>query len=37
MADREHTLQELKRMEMVRDNLLENGIIDIDGIKEEVQ
>lgn len=37
MADREHTLEELKRMEMVRNYLLENGIIDIDGMKEEVQ
>ena len=35
MAEREHTLNELKRMEMVRNYLLDNGIIDADGIKEE--
>lgn len=35
MADREHTLNELKRMEMVRNYLLENGIVDADGIKED--
>lgn len=35
MADREHTLHELKKMEMVRNYLLDNGIIDTDGIKEE--
>ena len=35
MAEREHTLNELKIMEMVRNYLLENGIIDADGIKEE--
>ena len=34
MADREHTLNELKKMEMVRNYLLDNGIIDVDGIKE---
>lgn len=37
MADREHTLDELRKMEKVRNYLLENGIIDIDGIKEDVQ
>lgn len=37
MSDREHTLQELKKMEMVRNYLLDNGIIDADGIKEETR
>ncbi len=35
MAEREHTLNELKKMEMVRNYLLDNGIIDADGIKNE--
>ena len=35
MSGREHTLNELKRMEMVRNYLLDNGIVDVDGIKEE--
>lgn len=35
MSEREHTLQELKKMEMVRNYLLDSGIIDVDGIKEE--
>ena len=35
MSEREHTLNELKKMEMVRNYLLGNGIIDADGIKEE--
>ena len=35
MSEREHTLNELKKMEMVRNYLLDNGIIDADGIKEE--
>lgn len=34
MAEREHTLNELKKMEMVRNYLLDNGIVDADGIKE---
>ena len=34
MAEREHTLNELKQMEMVRNYLLDNGIVDADGIKE---
>lgn len=34
MAEREHTLNELKKMEMVRNYLLDNGIVDSDGIKE---
>jgi hypothetical protein len=37
MSDREHTLQELRKMEMVRNYLLDNGIIDADGIKEETR
>ena len=36
MAEREHTLNELKKMEMVRNYLLDNGIIDVDGIKDEI-
>ncbi len=36
MAEREHTLNELKKMEMVRNYLLENGIVDSDGIKEDI-
>ena len=35
MAEREHTLRELQKMEMVRNYLLDNGIVDADGIKEE--
>lgn len=35
MAEREHTLNELKRMEMVRNYLLDNGIVDADGIKQD--
>lgn len=35
ISEREHTLNELKKMEMVRNYLLGNGIIDADGIKEE--
>ena len=35
MAERDHTLNELKKMEMVRNYLLDNGIIDAEGIKEE--
>lgn len=35
MSEREHTINELKKMEMVRNYLLDNGIIDADGIKEE--
>ena len=33
--EREHTLNELKKMEAVRNYLLDNGIIDADGIKED--
>lgn len=35
MSERAHTLNELKKMEMGRNYLLDNGIIDSDGIKEE--
>ena len=35
ISDREHTLNELKKMEMVRNYLLDNGIVDAEGIKEE--
>ena len=35
MAEREHTLNELKKMEMVRNYLLDKGVVDADGIKEE--
>ena len=35
MAEREHTLNELRRMELVRNYLLDNGIVDAEGIKEE--
>ena len=35
MSEREHTLNELKRMEMVRNYLMDNGIVDVEGIKEE--
>lgn len=34
MSEREHTLNELKKMEMVRNYLLDSGIVDADGIKE---
>lgn len=34
---RQHTLHELKKMEMVRNYLLDNGIVDADGIKEETR
>ena len=37
MSEREHTLNELKKMEMVKNYLLDNGIIDVEGIKEEAQ
>lgn len=35
MADREHTLNERRRMEVVRNYLLDNGIIDADGIMQD--
>lgn len=34
MAEREHTLLELRRMELVRNYLMENGVFDADGIKD---
>ena len=36
MEEREHTLNELKRMEMVRNHLLNTGIIDANGMKEDL-
>ena len=32
MNERQHTLSELNRMEMVRNFLIENGVVDLDGI-----
>ena len=34
MQERQHTLIELRRMEMVRNYLIENGVIDSDGLIE---
>ena len=34
MQDRQHTLDELIKMEKVRNYLLENGVIDYDGLKD---
>ena len=34
MEEREHTLNELKRMEQVRNFLIEQGAVDLDGIKD---
>lgn len=34
MSERPHTVNELRKMETVRNYLLENGIIDSDGIKD---
>ena len=34
MAEREHTLKELQTLEKVRSYLIENGVTDIDGLKE---
>ena len=34
MNERPHTLNELMRMEKVRNYLLENGVIDADGIQD---
>ena len=36
MQEREHTLKELTRMELVRNYLLENGVVDVDGFNELV-
>ena len=36
MAEREHTLNEFRKMEMVRNYLLDNGVRDADGIKEDL-
>lgn len=37
MSDRQHTLDELAKMESVRNYLLENGIIDYDSLKDMIQ
>lgn len=37
MQDREHTLYELKRMETVRNYLIDNGIIDRDGLIDYIK
>lgn len=34
MQERRHTIIELERMEMVRNYLLDNGIIDSEGLKD---
>ena len=34
MEEREHTLAELRKMEQVRNFLIEQGAIDIDGLKD---
>lgn len=34
MEEREHTLNELKRMEQVRNYLIEQGAVDLDGVKD---
>jgi hypothetical protein len=37
MQDREHTIIELKKMDSCRRYLLELGIVDIDGVIEEIE
>lgn len=34
MEEREHTLAELRKMELVRNFLIEQGAVDIDGLKD---
>lgn len=34
MAERGHTLEELKNLERVRNYLIDNGVSDMDGIKD---
>lgn len=34
MEERQHTLDELKRMEQVRNYLIDNGVLDVDGLYE---
>lgn len=34
MKDRQHTLNELLRMEQVRNYLIDNGVVDVEGIKD---
>lgn len=36
MEEREHTINELKKMEIVRNHLLNTGIVDSDGMKEDL-
>ena len=37
MQEREHTIEELRRLEMVRNMLIEEGITDLDGFNEFVE
>ena len=37
MQEREHTLEELKKMEMVRNYLLSEGIVDSEGFIDFIQ
>jgi hypothetical protein len=37
MQERSHTLKELERMEMVRNHLIDNGVIDWDGLIDFVK
>ena len=37
MQEREHTIEELRRLEMVRNMLIEEGIADLDGFNEFVE
>lgn len=34
MREREHTLKELNRMEQVRNYLINEGVVDLEGLKE---
>ena len=36
MQEREHTLEELRKLNKVRDNLLKEGIIDYEGFKSMI-
>jgi hypothetical protein len=37
MQDREHTSLELQKIESCRRYLLDNGIVDVDGVIEEIE
>lgn len=37
MQEREHTIEELRRLEMVRNMLIAEGITDLDGFNEFVE